>query len=280
MVLKVGSVGETVKQLQKKLGLKEDGSFGPVTEAKVKDWQKKNGLVPNGIVDDKVWNLMFPPPPAKKADDGPFKLEALRGIVPDSVISQIPDTAKRFNITTPLRLAHFLAQCAHESGHFKAVSENLNYSVDRMVEIFKGDFDKNRDKLISESERAKARSIVGNPVAIGNFVYANQNGNGSESSGDGYKFRGRGYIQLTGRANYQIFDSLVYDDIIANPDLVATKYPLMSAAFFFDRNKLWSICDRGATDAIVKSLTLRVNGGYNGLDDRIQKFKVFYNALK
>ena len=149
-----------------------------------------------------------------------------------------------------------------------------------MVEIFKSDFDKNRDKLISESEIAKAKSIVGNPVAIGNFVYANQNGNGPENTGDGYRFRGRGYIQLTGRANYQIFDSLVEDDILSNPDLVATKYPLMSAAFFFDKNGLWKVCDKGATDSVVKSLTLRINGGYNGLADRISKFKLFYNALK
>jgi putative chitinase len=149
-----------------------------------------------------------------------------------------------------------------------------------MLEIFKYDFDSNRDKIISESERKKAKSIVGNQVAIGNFVYANQNGNGNEASGDGYNFRGRGYIQLTGRSNYAKFDAFVEDDVMANPDLVATKYPLMSAAFFFKNANLWSVCDKGDSDSVVKSVTLKVNGGYNGLADRIKIFRLIYNLLK
>lgn len=278
MVLKIGSTGEEVKKLQKKLGLNPDGSFGPVTDAKVKDWQSKNGLVADGIVGPKTWNLMFPSEAI--VPQNTLRLDGLKGIIPDSVIGQIPETSEKFNINTPLRLSHFLSQCSHESGNFKSVSENLNYSVKRMLEIFKSDFDVNRDGLISESEKSKAKSIVGNPVAIGNFVYANQNGNGSESSGDGYRYRGRGYIQLTGKENYQKFDAFVNEDIVADPDLVATKYPLMSAAFFFNSNNLWKICDRGATNAVVRAVTLRVNGGYNGIDDRIQKFGLFYGILK
>jgi len=274
MILKIGSRGEKVKELQRKLGIKDDGAFGPMTDAKVKEWQSRNGLAPNGVVDTKTWDFLF-----SHLSDSGFKLLALRGHIPDSVIEQIPSTAKAFNISTSLRLAHFLAQCAHESGNFRAVSENLNYSIGRMVQIFRSDFDTNKDGIVSESEMIKARSIVGNPVAIGNFVYANQNGNGPESSGDGYKYRGRGYIQLTGRGNYVRFDRFVNDNIIENPDLVATKYPLMSAAFFFNSNNLWRICDRGATDSVVKALTLRVNGGYNGLEDRIGKFKLFHRIL-
>jgi putative chitinase len=105
-------------------------------------------------------------------------------------------------------------------------------------------------------------------------------GNGDEASKEGWKFRGRGYIQLTGKSNYESFDKIVEDDIISNPDLVATKFPLMSAAFFFNKNGLWSICDKGATDDIVKKVTLRVNGGQIGILDRIKHFKEYYNLLK
>jgi putative chitinase len=105
-------------------------------------------------------------------------------------------------------------------------------------------------------------------------------GNGNEASGEGFKFRGRGFIQLTGKSNYMAFDKTVDDDIIANPDLVATKYPLASAAFFFQKNSLWSICDQGATDQVVTSVTKRVNGGTIGLADRIKHFKEYWALLK
>lgn len=105
-------------------------------------------------------------------------------------------------------------------------------------------------------------------------------GNGAEPTQEGYKFRGRGYIQLTGKDNYSAFDKFVPEDVLANPDLVATLYPLMSAAWFFDKNKLWSICDRGADQATVTAVTKRVNGGTIGLPDRIKHFNEYYNLLK
>lgn len=204
----------------------------------------------------------------------------LKGHIPDAVLQQIPDTAAKFNITTPLRLAHFLAQCMHESGGFKVVKENLNYSEDRMLQIFKSDFDTNHDKVLSESEKKKAKELAGHPDKIANFVYANQNGNGNEASGDGYLFCGRGYIQLTGRSNYASFDKLVTEDLMTEPGLVATKYPLMSAAFYFDSRKLWAICDKGDTHAVVTEVTKRVNGGTYGLEERKKYFKQFYALLK
>lgn len=210
-----------------------------------------------------------------------FKLDALKGHVPDSVITQIPDTAAKFNITTPLRLSHFLSQCGHESGNFTTLRENLSYSdVNRIVQIFRYDVDSNHDKVVSESELAKARTLVKNPQGLANFVYANQNGNGNEASGDGYNYRGRGYIQLTGRVNYKAFSDFIGEDCIANPDLVATKYPLASAAFFFNKNGLWAICDRGADLATITSVTKKVNGGTIGLDDRVKHFNEIYNLLK
>ena len=101
-----------------------------------------------------------------------------------------------------------------------------------------------------------------------------------EETKEGYKFRGRGYIQLTGKANYTEFDKVVTENILENPDLVATKYPLLSAAWFWSKNGLNSVADKGATDADVTAITKRVNGGTIGLPDRIKHFKEYYSLLK
>lgn len=271
MLLKNGSKGEDVKKLQEKLGLTADGNFGPGTEAKVKAWQAENGLTADGIVGDGTWSKMFgaSAPAAVSIPPSEFKLEKLKGHIPDSVIAQIPDTAAKFGITNTLRLAHFLAQCGHESGGFKAVSENLNYSADGLKKIFPKYFPGNLNE-----------SYARNPEKIASRVYGGRMGNGDENSKDGFKFRGRGYIQLTGKANYTSFDKFVDDDIMSNPDLVATKYPLASAAWFFNSNKLWSICDQGSSDDVVKKVTQRVNGGQIGILDRIKHFKEYYDLLK
>jgi len=272
MLLKNGSKGEDVKKLQAKLGLTADGSFGPGTEAKVKEWQAANGLTADGIVGDGTWGKMFAGEVIKEdvviPTGGPLKLENLKGHVPDAVIAQIPETAAKFNITTPLRLAHFLAQCGHESGGFKAVTENVNYSADGLKKIFGKYFPGNLNE-----------SYARQPEKIASRVYADRMGNGSEATGEGYKFRGRGYIQLTGKSNYTNFAKFIGEDTVANPDLVATKYPLASAAFFFDSNKLWSICDKGSDVATVTAVTKRVNGGTIGLEDRIKHFKEYYSLL-
>lgn len=274
MLLKVGSSGEDVKKLQTKLGLVADGQFGPGTEKAVKGWQAANGLIADGIVGDGTWSKMFgattPPQTTPTTfDSSTFKLNALKGHIPDAVIAQIPDTAKRFGITTPLRLAHFLAQCGHESGGFKAVTENLNYGAKGLRGTFSKYFP--TDAIAAQYERQ--------PEKIANRVYSSRMGNGDEASGEGWKFRGRGYIQLTGKSNYTSFDKTVDDDILSSPDLVATKYPLASAAFFFNNNSLWAICDKGSDDATVTAVTKRVNGGTIGLPDRIKHFKEYWALL-
>jgi putative chitinase len=275
MLLKNGSSGPEVKQLQEKLGLTADGQFGPGTETKVKEWQAANGLSADGIVGPASWSKLMGAAPAQAAAPvaipvSEFKLANLKGHVPDTVIAQIPDTAAKFGITTPLRLAHFLAQCGHESGGFKAVQENLNYGAKGLRGIFAKYFPTD----------AKALEYERKPEKIANLVYGNRMGNGAETTGEGYKFRGRGYIQLTGKDNYSRFDKTVDEDIVSNPDLVATKYPLASAAFFFQSNGLWAICDKGADDATVTSVTKRVNGGTIGLPDRLKHFKEYYALLK
>jgi putative chitinase len=198
-----------------------------------------------------------------------FKLAALKGHIPDSVVSQIPDTAVKFNITTPLRLSHFLAQCGHESGGFKALVENLNYGSKGLLGTFPKYFN---TTTAAQYERK--------PEMIASKVYGGRMGNGPEVTKDGYKFRGRGYIQLTGKDNYTAFDKFVTENIIESPDLVATKYPLMSAAWFFDKNGLWTVCDKGATTEVVTAVTKRVNGGVIGLVDRIKHFNEYYALLK
>ena len=271
MLLKIGSNGDDVRRLQTKLGLDPDGSFGPATELKVKEWQAANNLDADGVIGDISWNVMFPGEPSAIAANTPgsFKLENLRGHIPDAVISQIPETAAKFQINNVLRLAHFLAQCCLESGRFTVVYENLNYSADGLKSHFAKHFPDNAYDVYAR-----------NPMKIGSRVYASRNGNGDEASGEGYRFRGRGYIQLTGKNNYNSLAGFVGEDTVANPDLVATKYPLASAAFYFSHNNVWRVCDRGDTVAVVTSVTECVNGGHNGLPERINYFNEFYGLLK
>jgi len=193
-------------------------------------------------------------------------LQKLKGHIPDSVIAQIPEVMTKFKIDTAVKLAHFLSQCGHESGGFKVTQENLNYSAKGLLGVFKKYF----------PTEAIANQYAKQPQKIANRVYGSRMGNGPEASGDGYKFRGRGFIQLTGHDNYSLFDKTVPEDIMANPDLVATKYPLLSAAWFFTRC-LGKCTD--ASDAAVTAVTKCVNGGVIGLEDRKKHFKEYYALL-
>lgn len=204
-----------------------------------------------------------------------MNLEKLKGHVPDTVIAQIPAVIDTFGVNTSLRLAHFLAQCGHESGGFRLTQENLNYSAKGLMGIFKKYFLK-ADKTL---DTAKAAAYERKPEKIANLVYASRMGNGPESSGDGFKFRGRGYIQLTGKSNYAAFDLAVEDDILANPDLVSTKHALASAAWFWKKNGLNLIADTGSSAEVVTKITKRVNGGTIGLPDRIKHFNEYYTLL-
>jgi putative chitinase len=279
MLLKIGSEGQDVIKLQNKLGVEPIGKFGPKTEAAVKAWQSANGITADGIVGDGTWGKMFAenvvsaptlitePAPIKSV--GGLKLEKLKGHIPDTVIAQIPDTAAKFEINTPLRLAHFLAQCGHESGGFRLTKENLNYSAKGLNGTFKKYFPTLESAVPYERK----------PEKIANKVYGNRMGNGPESSGEGAKFCGRGYIQLTGKDNYTAFGKSINEDMTANPDKVASSYALLSAAWFFSKNGLNKMADGGATDAVVTSITKRVNGGTIGLADRIKHFKEYYHLL-
>ena len=245
MLLKRGSSGEDVKKLQIKLGLTPDAGiaqFGPKTEAAVKAWQKANGLKDDGIVGEATWSKLFginDQITDAVTQVAGLALDKLKDKVPHGVLEELSKIAESFGITNNLRLAHFLAQCAHESGSWK-------YRVE-----------------LASGKAYEGRKDLGNTEV-----------------GDGVRFKGRGYIQLTGRANYGKFSQFIGEDCVAQPDLVANKYPLASAAYFFNKNKLWAICDLGATDDVVTKVSKRVNGGTNGLADRLAKFKIYHGLLK
>ena len=198
-----------------------------------------------------------------------MNLEKLKGHIPEAVIAQIPGVMEKFQINTPLRLAHFLAQCGHESGGFRLTKENLNYSAKGLMGIFKKYF----------PNEALANQYARNPEKIANKVYGNRMGNGPEASGDGFKYCGRGYIQLTGKDNYTAFGKAINEDLTKDPTVVAGKYALLSAAWFFSKNGLHKLADGGATDAVVTQITKRVNGGTIGLADRIKHFKEYHTLL-
>jgi putative chitinase len=171
---------------------------------------------------------------------------------------------------TPERAAHFFGQCSHETGGFSIFSENLNYSAKGLQTTFGKYFPDNLED-----------SYARQPIKIASRVYANRMGNGNEASQEGWKFRGRGALQTTGKDNYKAFATHISNpEILTNPDLVATNYSFEAALFFFDKNKLWSICDKGVNDESIKSLTKRINGGFNGLDDRESLTKRYYNWVK
>jgi putative chitinase len=193
----------------------------------------------------------------------------LASALPPAAFKFMLQIVSKYNIDEPLRLAHFLAQLAHESGNFTAVVENLNYSSDGLLKTFPKYF---KDRAIADRYARK-------PQQIGSRVYANRMGNGNEASGDGFKFRGRGYLQLTGKDNYKAFSAFIGQDCVADPTLVANKYPMDSAVWFFDVNKIWDICDKGAGEDVVKAVTRKVNGGLNGIADRLQKFNLYNNLL-
>ncbi len=181
----------------------------------------------------------------------------------------LEEVMNSFEINTPLRKAHFLAQVCHESGGFKHVVENLNYSNTGLNKVFKKYF----------PTLSSAASFHRQPEKIANKVYANRMGNGTEASGDGWKYKGRGLIQLTGKTNYQNFSTATGQDFVAKPEMVAEpKWALTSACWFWKSRNLNKYADLDD----VKTVTKLINGGFNGLEDRtllLGQFKKLYADL-
>jgi putative chitinase len=196
-----------------------------------------------------------------------LKKEKLIGVVPESVYNEL-DGVIAMGINTIPRMAHFLAQASHESLNFSLVKENLNYSSSGLLTTFPKYFKGNL-----------AEAYARKPELIGSRVYANRMGNGDETTKDGFKYCGRGYIQLTGKDNYKKFGASIGVDLVTNPELVATKYPLESACWFFKVNGILEICDKGVGHDIVELVTKKVNGGTIGLSDRVLKFDKYLTVL-
>jgi putative chitinase len=165
-------------------------------------------------------------------------------------------TFQKFDISSPLRQASFIGQCSHECGNFKILEENLNYRAEALQKLWPKRFD-----------AAKAQTCARNPKLIANTVYSNRMGNRDEASGDGYRFRGRGCIQLTGHANYFHAGQALGIDFVMEPDLVATPmYAALTAGWFWDTHKL----NRFADTRDYIGMTKKINGGTIGLNDRIK----------
>lgn len=189
----------------------------------------------------------------------------LKGHIPDSVLEQVPEVISKFGIDTPLKMCHFLAQCHHESGGFKITQENLNYGAKGLRKTFPKYFP--TDEIATKYERQ--------PEKIANKVYGGRMGN--IELGDGWRYHGRGFIQLTGKDNYKAFSASIGEDCVASPDLVATKYPLASAAWFFSKNCLKKCTSNDV--ASITSVSKCVNGGTIGIDDRIKHFNEYHKIL-
>jgi putative chitinase len=174
---------------------------------------------------------------------------------------------------SPERAAHFLGQVCIESMNFQAVEENLNYSVDALMKVFGRYF----------KTPADAKPYSKNPRALANYVYMDKNRSeksklGNVNTDDGWIFRGRGFLQITGRANTRKFASdMRLPDVMDEPQLIASHYPMESALWYFNKRRgLWKICDEGVSKDTCKRVTKSVNGGYNHLDERTdQTFKIY-----
>jgi len=170
------------------------------------------------------------------------------------------DTFIKYNISTTQRQASFIGQCQHESNNFRTLEENLHYSADGLMRTWPSRF----------PSRDVAEQYAENPEKIANKVYAGRMGNGTEESGDGWKFHGRGVIQLTGKENYVNFGSAIGVDLISNPNyLIDPRYAALSAGWFWNKKGLNDLADKQD----YKTMTERINGGTLGIDDRIAKIE-------
>ncbi|AVV37337.1 glycoside hydrolase family 19 protein [Pantoea vagans] len=178
----------------------------------------------------------------------------------DAWFPHVAASVSAFQISTPLRQAHFLAQTGHESAGFLKVEEGLNYSENALTAMF-------GKRITAEQARAYGRNAMhaANQKMIASIIYANRNGNGDVSSGDGYRYRGRGLIQITGKSNYAALVKQLAADVASNPDLLlGYRFAAMSAAAWWKNNGLNELAD---SDDVTR-ITRIINGGLNGLDDR------------
>ena len=199
-------------------------------------------------------------------------LSKLKQHVPEELLVQIDACIVQFDmfdINSPLRMAHFLGQCHYESAGFKIVKENLNYSAEALKKVFGKYFSDIDPELYAHQ-----------PEKIAARVYANRMGNGDEASKEGFKYLGRGYIQLTGKDNYIEFGEFIKDaEVVNDPELLCTKYSLASAGWYWVKNKISIIADGGINDETIVTITKVIDGGTNGLEERKKYCNQYYQLL-
>lgn len=246
-----------------------------VKKAPIKDWIEVEVMVGNSLergfmsshflmeLDPKP---RFTVPFFANLDASYDRVKRFVGTVADNygpdVLPQLNQVLTHYGINkNPRRFAHFMAQLAHESAHFRRLEENLNYSGDGLWNTFRKYF----------ASKEEADSFARQPERIANRVYSNRMGNGDEASGDGYRYRGRGFIQLTGRENYRNIGNRIGLDIENNPDIVSgdVATALKVAADYWDSKNLNKFADKDD----IRAITKLINGGYNGLEDRIRLLK-------
>ena len=197
-------------------------------------------------------------------------LQAKCGVTADGAFG--PNTARAiadYYKLSPKRGAHLLGQAAHESGNFMISEENLNYRASTMCRVWPSRF----------ASEAEAAPYAMNPQKLANKVYNGRMGN-AVGSNDGFTFAGKGFIQLTGKDNIRAFaEHIGRDSLVDDPSPIAKELAMDSAIFFFEKNGLFGVADEGVNDDVIKKITRRVNGGYHGLDDRIEKTKKIYGWL-
>lgn len=197
--------------------------------------------------------------PTRKEQAMQVTAEQLKALgIADQWLQPLNDAMARFNINTPQRVAAFIGQCAHESANFGTLTENLNYRMEALVAVWPRHF----------PTLDMAAQYHRKPEQIANRAYANRMGNGPEDSGDGWKYRGRGLIQLTGKSNYQLASDALRVDLVANPD--AATEPAMAAltaAWFWNKHGLNELADKGDNELIGR----RINGGTHGMADRLSR---------
>lgn len=217
-----------------------------------------------------------------------IKFQKDNGLVADGVIgmktlTKMKEVWKRSSLE---EVVHYLGQVYVESDKFNRELENLNYSAKRLLEVFKRRFDTNRDKWLSPQEKEKVKELIGSPVKIGSFVYANLNGNGNEASQEGYVFRGSAGLQLTGKRNYERFSKWIGAKKTLTAEEVAKDYFWEAGLFFFEENRLWRFAKKVDIDSITK-VSKAINLGNpnspyqpNHLKERIEATLNFNKILK
>lgn len=281
MLLKKGSTGDLVKKLQEKLGLTADGAFGSGTEAAVKDWQAKNGLTADGLVGEQTLAKLgisesAAASPAPQVPSGPVNFAALSGKVPASILALLPEAFAKYGIDTALEASHFLAQIAHESGEFTIKTESMKYTTpQRIVDIWPSRFN-----LDGSGGKKNANEYARNEEKLAEAVYGGRMGN--NNPGDGFRFRGGGFLQLTGKDAYKGYAAYLGKSVEETADLLRSDnyYALDAALWEYCINmKLNAVASTGTSQDVVKKISRTVNGGLIGINERIEKFNKYYSLL-